>query len=216
MRYGAPGVAVSFAEPNLISPSEEHRMSHLVKVIRTIGRRWTASEIEVWQANNLIVLPQDFCEFIQSRNGAVFEPNQFAIGKNNSDELRCIISLENLKGICEESGWPFPGRMLPIGETPSGNYVFLGVSKNRRGVYFWDHDTAGQEFGCAMKAAELVDQTVARIADSFEDFYSMLIPADIDDRPSASNDSSTIWKSNDFDTVFKDYLSESPTEKPEF
>jgi hypothetical protein len=135
-------------------------------------------------------ISSDFRRFISENDGARPQDNSFPIGKNNSSGVRRFIPVSK---ILKERQYidNIPDRAYPIAEDSFGNYVLLDEGTGGK-VYFWDH--------------EFEDDNITHLADSFDQFLSMLEPPDEDaiNEKIKSMKVLSVWTHPDFDRIIKE------------
>jgi len=98
-------------------------------------------------------LPLEYFEFARTHNGATPESNSILIGTDNESGVRCFVSVaEAISLVREIEG--FPRQTIPLAEDDCGNYFY--VSLRSGGVFFWDHEIAGDDTKVASTLTEFV------------------------------------------------------------
>lgn len=123
-------------------------------------------------------LPEDYREFLLSRNGGRVYDNDLATpeGEEIGIAVRSFFSIGDTgEDAIEEclavySG-RYPGGLLPIAEAAGGNLIMLQIDRPGEGkVYFWDHETEADE------EVQPFWGNLTYVASSFSDFQRSLVP----------------------------------------
>ncbi len=137
-------------------------MEDLMKITLTEGKPAPLEAVQKLEKVLGCPISGEFRRFISNNDGARPQPNSFPIGDDNSSGVRKFIPVSN---ILEEREYidNIPVRAYPIAEDSFGNYVLLDEGTGGK-IYFWDH--------------EFEDENITHLADSFDEFLSILQPDD--------------------------------------
>lgn len=83
----------------------------------------------------------DWIDFLNENDGAVPEPNESDVGKDNGVGVTAFFSVKAAQAAYRDYSGRMPPDVLPIADAVGGNLVCLGLSASRTGVLFWDHET---------------------------------------------------------------------------
>jgi hypothetical protein len=108
-------------------------------------------------------ISESFRRFVSENDGLEPETNIFKIGKCNDAGVNQFIPVSDIL-VERQYIDNIPSQAYPIAWASCGNYVLLDEGKGGK-AYFWDH--------------ELPDKNIIKLADSFDEFLSMLEPFDI-------------------------------------
>jgi len=107
-------------------------------------------------------LPASYKAFLDQHDGAKPEKNTFKIDGQTNGSVRQFIPAADIIRVCNMVEG-FPKNMLPFAEDDVGNFMYLNPANGA--IHFWDHE---------------VDDAEPKVADSFEEFLTMLEKFDID------------------------------------
>ncbi len=107
---------------------------------------------------------QDWIAFLNRHDGAVPDVNEFDVPPKGGSGIQRFFGGAEVSAAYSRLAGRLPNDLLPVGDAEGGNFVCLGLSRNRSGVFFWDHET---------------EQT-SLIATSFQEFIDCLRPLDSD------------------------------------
>src|SRR5579862_581824 len=108
-------------------------------------------------------LPKSYKAFLNQHDGAEPEENIFKIDERTSANVRQFIPAADIIRCCNAIEG-FPKNMLPFAEAEGGDYIYLNPADGT--IHFWDHE---------------VDEADPKVANSFDDFLTMLEKFDIDE-----------------------------------
>jgi hypothetical protein len=123
-----------------------------VKFIKK-GRKLSEKDIEVFEKENEMLLPEDYKKFLIKNNGGIPTPSTYTCPNNLGYNLiegdrmsdfgiQYLNSLEEIYCLRNDNG-TFSENMFCIGEDSGGNYYYISVSGNDKGkIYFWYHEKA--------------------------------------------------------------------------
>jgi hypothetical protein len=131
--------------------------------IKRPGRTATAADVALVERELGFKFSSEFSEFVAQYNGAVPEGNVLDISTANSVSVVSFIPLEKLAYECRLLADRVTSRFLPFAYAEGGNYVGLGMGGRGHGVYFLDHEIAG-------------DDALTWTASSIPEFLSALRP----------------------------------------
>ena len=120
------------------------------------------SELDSFERTLNLQLPEDYRRFLAANDGARPADNRFAF---RSDAYCSVNRFIPIPQIAAQSASidDLADTRIAIAWAEGGNFVCLDT---RGGVYFWDHEQPHIDY---------------RLADSFDDFRSLLEPASVDD-----------------------------------
>ena len=149
--------------------------------LRKTGNIISMQDIEVFEENAGVSLPDDYKEFLLKNNGGYPVKLTFTPDFSEADPITCETHRQStdveyffpLNEIAFEyedmlDDEYIPSKYIPISRTSFGNLILICTETN--GVYFANHDlfdTVNEHF------------TISKIADSFSLFMDMLYPADL-------------------------------------
>ena len=127
-----------------------------------------------------IKLPNDYKAFLEKYNGGKPTPNSFDFDDGDDasciDKFLSITDADENKSICEYMS-TYEGRIpkgfLIIAHDPGGNLILLGVTKDQKGLYFWDHEMEAED------DEEPEFENMHFIATSFEKLLASLYEVEI-------------------------------------
>ena len=108
------------------------------------------------------ILPASYKVFLSQHDGAKPEENIFRIDERRNAGVERFIPAVDIIHV-RDAVDGFPKNMLPFAEAAGGNLIYLDPEDWT--VHFWDHE---------------VDSGDAKVADSFDQFLSILNKFDID------------------------------------
>jgi len=155
-----------------------------MKIALKGGKPASEDQIQVLERALGCHLPAEFRTFVKTHDGATPESNIFDVGGHNHSGVREFIPIDEIQERCDRiEGFPKDG--YPIAGDDCGNFVFL--YKNRRPVYFWEH--------------ELPDD-ITELAPDFRAFLDKLEPFDssVELKPGQVK---SIWIHPDFEEFIK-------------
>jgi hypothetical protein len=154
------------------------------------GKAASIEDVQKLEAKIKCPISESFRRFISENDGADPESNRFPVGEDNGAGVNRFIPVSK---ILEDREYidNIPSKAYPIAEDDCGNYVLLDEGEGGK-VYFWDH--------------EFEDDNIIKLADSFDEFLSMLEPFDIKSVKVRPEDEISVWFHPDFEKICKDYL----------
>lgn len=140
----------------------------------------TLTAITSFERARSIVLPPGYKAFLLATNGGVPEHSIFPVLGREQDPIDNVQSFLGV-GVPEvptdELAYAydlyvggFPAGIIPIANQDSGNYVCLDLRQSKQQVVLWDK----RHF---WSTGEWRDQDLYKIANSFEEFLSILRPS---------------------------------------
>ena len=114
-------------------------------------KKLTLDDINKFELQFKLILPQKYKNFLLESNGGNPVPNVFETGEPG---ISCVNGLFGIyTGGYEDVGIRmevFDGRLpddfIPIGDDPSGNLICLGISQRYYDkIYFWNHEEEPEE-----------------------------------------------------------------------
>ncbi|SUD91844.1 MULTISPECIES: SMI1/KNR4 family protein [Psychrobacter] len=108
----------------------------------------TNSEIEAFEKQYSINLPQEFRSFLMKYNGGKVYPETFVFhDKTDASSISYFLGI-GLKEYYYNLSYTFdmfrdrvPNNLFPIARDPGGNLILVGLSGKELGkIYFWDHE----------------------------------------------------------------------------
>ena len=122
---------------------EVYYMKNVVKP----NKKLSLQEIEEFEIQYNITLPEKYKKFLLQSNGGKPEMNVFFISKDQGSSLvRGLFGLyiggyKDLVQNIEIYDGRLPKGFLPIGDDPGGNLLCVGTDeKYYDNIYFWDHE----------------------------------------------------------------------------
>jgi hypothetical protein len=131
-----------------------------------------------------VALPTGYLAFLKDYDGARPENNMFELGTHNSVGVDQFIPAEESIHVREVVDG-FPSNVLPVARATSGNIVYLVPASGA--IYFWDHEN---------------DAGDIKLADSFDDFLSMLQRFDVQQVKLKPEQVSKVWVNPNFKPKF--------------
>jgi len=107
-------------------------------------------------------LPASYKDFLAQHDGAKPEENIFRVDERRNAGVERFIPAAEILHI-RDAVDGFPKNMLPFAEAAGGNLIYLDPANGA--VHFWDHE---------------IDSGDAKVANSFDQFLSILDKFDID------------------------------------
>lgn len=108
-------------------------------------------QIEQFEADHDVILPEKYKRFLLQWNGGYPEPSVFKISDEQGASVLHVLNgigdmydnLEKVMGIYEDR---FPAGFIPIGDDPGGNVICIGTKEPYyEKIYFWDHEEESDE-----------------------------------------------------------------------
>ena len=125
-------------------------------------------------------LPDSYKAFLNQHDGAEPEENIFKINGRTSANVRQFIPAADIIHRCNRIEG-FPKNMLPFAEAAGGDYIYLNPGDGT--IHFWDHE---------------VDEVCPKVANSFDDFLTMLEKFDIDQIKLKPGQVKSVWVDPNF------------------
>ena len=82
----------------------------------------------------------DRIDFMRRHDGAIPEVNEFDVGLDNGSGVQKFYSAAEVREALRNLSDRMPPDLMPIADAEGGNFVCLGLSAGRSGVFFWDHE----------------------------------------------------------------------------
>lgn len=142
----------------------------------------STKDIESFEKESKLKLPNELIEFFKKYNGAKPESNIFKIGKNNDSGVNKfieILSIFDEKKLIENLGT----HKFPIAIAEGGNYVIVCLENNNQSIWFWDHE---------------IPYPMIKLADNIFDFLESLSPYDTDSVELHEGQVESAWIDPDF------------------
>jgi len=135
-----------------------------MKITLTDGMPASKEAVQELEAALGFPISDSFRRFVSQYDGSTPSDHSFPVGEDNASRVRRFIPVSN---ILEEREYidNIPVRAYPIADDDCGNYVLLDEGTGGK-IYFWDH--------------EFEDDNIIHLADSFDEFLSMLKPYNAD------------------------------------
>lgn len=126
------------------------------------GAKRSARELDRFERTITLRLPDDYRRFLAANDGARPADNRFAFRDNAHCSVNRFIPIQQIAAQSASID-DLADTRITIAWAEGGNFVCLDT---RGGVYFWDHEEPHIDY---------------RLADSFDDFLTLLQPASVDD-----------------------------------
>ena len=152
------------------------------------------TQIEEFEKEKGISLPESYKAFLTEFNGGKPETNIFNIDKNNDAGVNEFIELKKIDEVIYIYKNRIPNSVLPIAHSEGGNLVCLGIDKkNFDDVFFWDHE--------GEKLDENKEPSITNlylISKSFGEFLKKLKPFDMSSVVLKPGQVKKVWIDPDF------------------
>ena len=126
------------------------------------GTQRSEQELDAFERTIEMKLPDDYRRFLAANDGARPADNRFAFRSDANCSVNRFIPTTQIAAQSASID-ELADTRIAIAWAEGGNFVCLDT---RGGVYFWDHEEPHIDY---------------RLADSFDDFLTLLQPASVDD-----------------------------------
>lgn len=170
-----------------------------------------SEEIKKFEEKLSLNLPIEYRVFLLSfenvffEDEVIFKPLQASpwASHDGLETLDELFGLSNLQKNMEVYYNRVPNNLIPIGESPGGNLICLGVEGGVKGkVYFWDHENeleARVIIGDALVTDNINDywENLYLISESFLDFISELALLENTEQRNNKSNAVEVWLDDD-------------------
>lgn len=149
------------------------------------GKKLTQGDIFILNKKLSLQIPDDYKKFLLKHNGG--EPKEYAIKFNENkfriggEELGYFYGLEteteNILDALDNLQHVLPKNLIPIADTPGGNFFLLSVNKGTYGNVFYKNHEIEDSFEFS-DSKEKLPESMLLVANSFGEFLEKLYDPD--------------------------------------